>query len=177
MTIVSCHRLTSLSARYLIKPATWRTKLSLAEVCSCTALLLCAESLLGVQIMSEEEQRPDYFVSHVRSPALRLLLWLSCNEGATWCCGWLATRGSGCAMTGLLCAVLGGTSEALCRLPGSALARSWTGARRRYSQGALLSPCYVLLLWDGQSWLPGRQTGALLGVRGESAPLVIAATI
>ena len=140
------------------------------------ALLLCAESLLGVQIMSEEEQPPDYFVSHVRSPALRLLLWLSCDEGASWCCGWLATRGSGCAMTGLLCAVLGGTSEALCRLPGSALARSWTG-RRGDSPGALLSPWYVLRLWDAQSWLPGRQTRALLGVRGESAWLVIAATI
>ena len=59
---------------------------------------VCLESLLFLQIMSEEEQPPDYFVSHVRWPALRLLLWLSCNEGAIWCCGWccgwLATRGA-----------------------------------------------------------------------------------
>ena len=95
---------------------------------------------------------------------LWLVLWLACNEGG------------GCAMTGLLCAVLGGTSEAFRRLPGSAFARSWT-RRREDSHGALLSLCYVLLLWGAQSGLPGRQTGALLGVRGENTRLLMAATI
>ena len=79
-------------------------------------------------------------------------------------------------MTGLLCAVLGRTCKTLRFMPGSALARSWTGARREYSRWALLSP-YYMQLWGAQSWLPGRQTWALLGVRGESTSLVIAATI